>query len=66
MGEEKVVKKKKLSKLLRKGVAKKCPTCKGRGKEYGHGAFGEPESYVCSRCVGFGYVLNIGNIDKEK
>jgi len=55
----------KLSKLIKRGVIKICPSCLGERKYYGHGAFGESEVTVCSRCGGDRFVLNFKNIKRE-
>jgi len=51
--------------LIEKGIIVLCDECKGSGKTHGYGAFGEPASYVCSRCKGQKYILNVENINKD-
>jgi len=60
------MKKYKYSKLVEKDIVKRCPSCEGSGRWYGHGAFGEPESDTCGRCRGEGVILNWDNINREK
>ena len=60
------MKKYKYSKLLKKGIIKRCPICGGNGILRGHGAFGEPEHSKCTRCDGKGMVIDWDNIDKDK
>jgi len=55
-------KKVKLSKLIKRGiiVVNVCEYCNGSGVIHGHGAFGEPESDICSRCSGTGKIIKLG------
>ena len=58
-------KRKKLSKLIEKGIVKKCKSCNGVGIRYYRGAFGETEVDTCITCNGDKYVLNFKRIKKD-
>ena len=59
LNSKKDKKDKKFQRLLDKGIIRVCRSCSGVGKIYGHGAFGESETYTCGRCGGDRYILNM-------